>query len=92
MVGETLEHAHEPPLEQRLFEVFKALPLGLDEKRLRAFCHACAKLRNDISYFGGERHDASYSEFLKDANTKAKRSRSSTMPCCCMRQASMPRY
>jgi hypothetical protein len=27
-----LEHAHEPSLEQRLFEVFKALPLGLDKK------------------------------------------------------------
>lgn len=67
-----LEHAHEPSLEQRLFDVFKALPLGLDEKRLRAFCQACAKLRNDISHFGGERHDASYSEFLKDANTKSE--------------------
>jgi hypothetical protein len=67
-----LEHAHEPSLEQRLFEVFKALPLGLDEKRLRAFCQGCAKLRNDISHFGGERHDTSYSEFLKDANTKSE--------------------
>jgi hypothetical protein len=67
-----LEHAHEPSLEQRLFEVFKALPLGLEEKKLRAFCHACAKFRNDISHFGGERHDVSYSEFLKDANIKSE--------------------
>jgi hypothetical protein len=67
-----LEHAHEPSLEQRLFEVFKKLPLGLDEKKLRAFCQACAKLRNDISHFGGERHDASYSEFLKNANIKSE--------------------
>ncbi|MGM4929648.1 HEPN domain-containing protein [Tardiphaga sp. 619_E2_N8_5] len=67
-----LEHAHEPSLEQRLFEVFKALPLGLGEKKLRAFCAGCAKLRNDISHFGGERHDVSYSEFLKDANIKSE--------------------
>ena len=67
-----LEHAHEPSLEQRLFEVFKALPLGFDEKRLRSFCQGCAKLRNDISHFGGERHDSSYSEFLKDANAKSE--------------------
>ncbi|ULK98497.1 HEPN domain-containing protein [Bradyrhizobium sp. I71] len=67
-----LEHAHEPSLEQRLFEVFEALPLGLDENKLRTFCRACAKLRNDISHFGGDRHDASYSEFLKDANIKSE--------------------
>ncbi|UTD29405.1 HEPN domain-containing protein [Bradyrhizobium sp. WD16] len=70
-LAKRLEHAHEPSLEQRLFEMFKALPLGLDEEKLRIFCHACAKLRNDISHFGGERHDASYSEFLNDANTKS---------------------
>ncbi len=67
-----LEHAHEPSLEQRLFEIFKALSLDLHEKKLRAFCQACAKMRNDISHFGGERHDASYSEFLNDANIKSE--------------------
>lgn len=71
-LAKRLEHAHEPSLEQRLFEIFKALPLGLDETKLRTFCHACAKLRNDISHFGGERHDVSYSEFLKDANVKSE--------------------
>jgi hypothetical protein len=29
-------------------------------------------LRNDISHFGGERHDVSCSEFLKDANVKSE--------------------
>ena len=69
-LAKRLEHAHEPPLEHRLYEVFKVLPLGLDEEKLRTFCQACAKRRNDISHYGGERHDASYSEFLKDLNNK----------------------
>lgn len=71
-LAKRLEDAHEPSREQRLFEVFKALPLGLNEQKLRAFCQACAKLRNDISHFGGERHDAGHSEFLNDANTKSE--------------------
>jgi hypothetical protein len=45
---------------------------ALMKKKLRAFCHGCARLRNDISYFGGGRHDASYSEFLTDANTNGE--------------------
>ncbi|VFU16596.1 protein of unknown function (plasmid) [Methylocella tundrae] len=48
------------------------MPLGLDEKRPRAFCRTCAKLRNDISHFSGERHDASYSEFLNNAKIKSE--------------------
>jgi hypothetical protein len=71
-LAKRLETAHEPSLEQRLFEIFKVLPLGLDEERLRTFCQACAKRRNDISHFGGERHDASYSEFLIDLNNKSE--------------------
>jgi ApeA N-terminal domain 1 len=68
---ERLKHAHEPPLEQRIFEVFKTLPIGLDEGRLRAFSKACAKLRNDISHFGGDRHRESYLEFIRDLDRKS---------------------
>jgi ApeA N-terminal domain 1 len=71
-LAKRLERAHEPSLEQRLFEIFKVLQIGLDEEKLRSFCQACAQRRNDISHYGGERHDASYSEFLKDLNNKSE--------------------
>lgn len=66
-----LKNAHEPALDQRLFDVFKVLPVGVDEKRLRDFSKACAKLRHDISHFGGQRHGKSYSEFIKDLGRKS---------------------
>lgn len=65
-----LRHTQEPALDQRLFDTFKVLDLGLDKKRLRQFCEACAKRRNDISHFGGERHGESYTAFLEDVKYK----------------------
>lgn len=47
-----LQHADEPPLAERLFEIFRVLPLGIDEKALRRFYAKCADKRNDISHFG----------------------------------------
>ncbi len=39
--------------------------MGLENTRLRTFADRCAKLRNDISHFGGERRGgASYNDFL----------------------------
>jgi hypothetical protein len=67
-----LKNAHEPPLEGRLFDTLKVVPIGLDEDRLRAFYSGCAKLRNDISHFGGERHGAGYSAFLLDLSKKSE--------------------
>lgn len=43
-LAKRLEHAHEPSLEQRLFEVFKALPLGLDEKRFARILPSMCKI------------------------------------------------
>lgn len=60
-----LENAHEPSLGERICEAISAVPLGLEAGRLREFSERCAQLRNDISHFGGQRHDkASYNDFI----------------------------
>lgn len=66
-----LKDAHEPSLEQRIFEVFETLPIGLDTSRLRAFAKDCADRRNEISHFGGERQKGSYSDFVTDLEYKS---------------------
>ena len=60
-----LKNAHEPSLEQRIFETFKSLPLRFDDSRLRNFAKKCACMRNDISHFGGQRQSNDYAEFLR---------------------------
>jgi hypothetical protein len=61
-----LKHAAEPPLELRLFESLRDLPLALEEKALRAFCTECATRRNEISHFGGQRHEnRDYGNFVE---------------------------
>ena len=66
-----LKNAHEPPLDQRIFDVLKTLPLDLEETRLHLFSKACAKARNDISHFGGLRHASPYAEFIRDLEQKS---------------------
>ncbi|MBW8815514.1 MAG: hypothetical protein JF588_18995 [Caulobacterales bacterium] len=39
-------------LEDRLFGLFKSIPLEVDHRRLREFCKLCAKIRNDLSHHG----------------------------------------
>ena len=41
-----------PNLQQRIVEMLRPLPIGLDEKRLQDFAERCAKFRNDISHHG----------------------------------------
>ena len=53
-----LKHAHEPALEQRIYEVLKSIPIDIEQKRLRAFATSCATARNDLSHFGGHRQGA----------------------------------
>jgi hypothetical protein len=68
-----LENAHEPTLGERIYQVLSVVPLGLDAERLRKFSTECAKLRNDISHFGGDRHEGrSYNDFILDTNDKAE--------------------
>jgi hypothetical protein len=50
-----LKNAHEPPLEQRLYEVLSKLPIAFDKKELRRFAKQCADRRNDLSHFAGTR-------------------------------------
>ena len=39
-----------PNLEQRLFEVLRPVPAGLEDQQLRAFCASCSKLRNTFAH------------------------------------------
>ena len=54
-LAEQLEHAHEPSLETRIFQVLRELPIEFDDKGLKKFAHECAERRNAISHFGGQR-------------------------------------
>ena len=67
-----LKYAHEPALEKRIYSIFKGLPLGLEDKRLRAFGTACANLRNEISHFGARRPGKAYSDFIMDLEKKSR--------------------
>jgi hypothetical protein len=69
-----LERAKDqPPLGQRLYATLREVPLGLDETRLKSFCEVCAKLRNDISHFGGQRHNETpYNDFILDLESKGR--------------------
>ncbi|WKZ83956.1 hypothetical protein N5B55_09155 [Ralstonia pickettii] len=67
-----LRHAGEPSLQERLVDVLSVLPLGLERKRLHAFCKSCADRRNDISHFGGQREDGEYGEFTVDLVRKSE--------------------
>jgi len=60
-----LKNALEPSLGERIAETLGVLPLDLDATRLRTFSDTCARLRNDISHFGGQRQkQGSYTEFI----------------------------
>ena len=54
-----------PRLEARIFEAINALLLGFDEGRLKRFARDCAKLRNDLAHYGGDRDRAMpYTDFV----------------------------
>jgi hypothetical protein len=61
-----LRNAAEPSLEERLFQTFSELDIGLAPKSLRAFAKECADVRNQVAHFGGERHggSATYEAFV----------------------------
>jgi len=69
-----LERAKDqPPLGQRLFTTLREVPLGLEETRLKTFCELCAKLRNDISHYGGQpHHETPYNDFILDLESKGQ--------------------
>lgn len=60
-----LRHAGEPSLEERIYDAFQSLPLNIENSNLRAYAKRCAKRRNDISHYGGDRDDGDYREFLE---------------------------
>jgi hypothetical protein len=54
-----------PTLEDRILEAISALLLGFDERRLKRFARDCAKLRNDLAHYGGDRDRAMpYTDFV----------------------------
>ena len=60
-----------PRLENRIFEVMNSLELGFDEGRLKEFARDCAKLRNDLAHYGGNRSKTTgYSEFVTSVMKK----------------------
>jgi ApeA N-terminal domain 1 len=69
-----LEHARDqPPLGQRLYATLREVPLGLDQTRLKRFCELCGELRNDISHYGGQRHnDMPYNDFILALKSKSQ--------------------
>jgi hypothetical protein len=70
---DVLEHAKEPSLGQRIYVTLPDVPLGLDDRRLESFCQVCGKLRNDLSHFGGRRHDETpYNDFILDLDSKCQ--------------------
>lgn len=71
-LADVLERAKDqPPLGQRIYATLREVPLGLDETRLKSFCEVCGKLRNDISHFGGQRHNETpYNDFILDLESK----------------------
>jgi hypothetical protein len=59
-----LKNAHEPSLGERIFQTITSIPLGLEEDRIRDFSNECARLRNDLSHFGGLRSEKSYNDVM----------------------------
>jgi hypothetical protein len=66
-----LERAVEPRLEDRIFDTFSGLPLGITDEDLRSFSAACADRRNEISHYGGHKQSGSYREFVIDLAQRA---------------------
>ena len=69
-LAKRLKNAHEPNLEQRLFDLFTSVDLGIETTALRAFAAHCAKIRNDLSHFGEQRSGSDYSTFIRGVANK----------------------
>jgi ApeA N-terminal domain 1 len=67
-----LKNAHEPSLEQRIFDVITSVPIRLDVKKIREFSKRCAELRNEISHFGAQRHGGNYTVFIHELMYKSE--------------------
>jgi hypothetical protein len=67
-----LKYATEPSLEQRLFETLETLPIEFEKDTLRKFSGACAEKRNEISHYGGRRHEGKYDDEIEDLHKKSE--------------------
>jgi ApeA N-terminal domain 1 len=59
-----LDKSREPSLAERLEETISELPLTFADKSVNRFAKKCARLRNDISHFGGPRPGGGYDAFV----------------------------
>jgi ApeA N-terminal domain 1 len=66
-----LKHAHEPSLEQRIFDVLTAIPINIDNTKTREFAHECAERRHEMSHFGAQKHGRNYTDFIRDLEKKS---------------------
>ncbi len=56
----------EPSLAMRLHDLLSSICIKFDNKELTRFTDTCAKLRNNLSHFGGQREETEeYRDFLK---------------------------
>jgi len=66
-----LKHAHEPRLEQRIFDVLTAIPINIDSTKIREFADECAERRNEMSHFGAQRDGRHYTDVIRDLEKKS---------------------
>jgi hypothetical protein len=59
-------------LADRLYDVLAPVAIDIDPARLRDFCKECARLRNDLSHYGGERRPGDYDAFIQDIHPRMK--------------------
>lgn len=59
-----LKNSHEPSLADRLREIFSSLPVGLNRAATNKFADECARLRNELSHFGGSPSGGGYKKFF----------------------------
>ena len=63
-ISNQFEKCKEPKLETRIFESFVFLTDDIEKGKLQEFAKKCAKFRNDISHFGGQRQQGDYTKFV----------------------------
>lgn len=59
-------HLEEPALSQRLYDIFAAIPIDFDKKRLRNFSIKCANIRNAVAHYAGQKAAGDQAKFYHE--------------------------
>lgn len=70
-VAGMLARSREPPLGERIQELFAELPLNIPAHSLARFAQRCAKRRNDVSHLGGPPQGEDHDDFVLDLHRLA---------------------